>query len=827
MIVEGDGSIAFFEETATAGQYTRPAGDFSELVYLGNKFERRYPDGSIMRWSRPSAHGQEVVILDVKDRFDNRTSYSVDAGNDNRLSIIMGPTGYWNQMQFWYPTSTSIEIRSPPTSSPRVVTLTLDGAGNLDEISGPGPGSQLDASYDSDHLMTFRIDRAGERWDYAYDGFGRLSFDQMPTIVAGGSSTRPKVSFTSLEHVILPPLGEGTSSNHATPILRDSVFVDVTDPENNATLFQPSRLGPPIEIREPLGRTTVFALDGDARPTKITLPSGGIVVNKWTEEEAKLEFTTDSTTLQTVNYTYVTMHPSWSWMVRPETISGDDIPTQTFSWSSATRSATLESVSLAGAVTQYEFDSRGRITKITDPAGYKTTYAYLSNGLQNRDSVVVVGVTSAGDRVTKFTYDQFGRDSIVTNPLSETTTFEYDDLNRVTKVTNAQGNETATDWGDLYQDKITDAIGQVYDFTTNAVGWVTQRTDPRGKSDIYAYDKNGNVTSWTDRNGTVTTYEYDDLNNLESVNSGGHITTYVTDPDGRFAVVDNGVSRDSVFFDQAGRTQNHVTIRGGQTFQQDFTWDKAGRRTNVAWSGEGTSIGYAFNATGQLETLTDVDGGTTTMGYNANLQADEIDIAAVPGNQNVLYQYPSTHRTAKVQFGHTTLNDAFELKMRQDELGRTIDRHRVGVDTTRFFNYDDVGRLERYEDWEFDSSSCPFNPDKGNMCIDGNMVFSDAVDYTYDDVGNRLDHGATVSNGNRLDAFDGYTLTWDDAGFLLSKTKTGFTQNFYWNARGQLDSVSTTVGSTTTKSRYRYDGMGRRIETDIDGEMRRYWHDGD
>ncbi|MCG8468597.1 MAG: RHS repeat-associated core domain-containing protein, partial [Gemmatimonadetes bacterium] len=75
--------------------------------------------------------------------------------------------------------------------------------------------------------------------------------------------------------------------------------------------------------------------------------------------------------------------------------------------------------------------------------------------------------------------------------------------------------------------------------------------------------------------------------------------------------------------------------------------------------------------------------------------------------------------------------------------------------------------------------------------------------------------------------FNGYTLTWDDAGFLQSKTKSGFTQNFYWNARGQLDSVSTTVGSTTTKSRYKYDGIGHRIETDIDGVVRRYWHDGE
>ena len=36
--------------------------------------------------------------------------------------------------------------------------------------------------------------------------------------------------------------------------------------------------------------------------------------------------------------------------------------------------------------------------------------------------------------------------------------------------------------------------------------------------------------------------------------------------------------------------------------------------------------------------------------------------------------------------------------------------------------------------------------------------------YSYDRVGNRTDSNAQVETGNRLTAFDGYTLAWDSTG---------------------------------------------------------------
>ena len=95
--------------------------------------------------------------------------------------------------------------------------------------------------------------------------------------------------------------------------------------------------------------------------------------------------------------------------------------------------------------------------------------------------------------------------------------------------------------------------------------------------------------------------------------------------------------------------------------------------------------------------------------------------------------------------------------------------------------------------------------------------------YSYDAVGNRTDLGATVAAGNRLTAFNGYTLAYDEDGNLASKNGNGTSQTFAWNAFGQLDAV-TTNGSTTT---FGYDGLGRRVRKTVNGVMTRYLHDGD
>jgi YD repeat-containing protein len=71
--------------------------------------------------------------------------------------------------------------------------------------------------------------------------------------------------------------------------------------------------------------------------------------------------------------------------------------------------------------------------------------------------------------------------------------------------------------------------------------------------------------------------------------------------------------------------------------------------------------------------------------------------------------------------------------------------------------------------------------------------------FTYDDVGNRTDGGATLlAGGNRYATFNGFQLTYDAEGNLTRKYKPGvIDQTLVWDRLGRLASV-TTNGSTVS-----------------------------
>ena len=548
--------------------------------------------------------------------------------------------------------------------------------------------------------------------------------------------------------------------------------------------------------------------------TSLNPPGAGVnTTATWDSLSARV-LTTRNAGHREVTYTYAAAAASPDTLFGlPSSLSGE-IPTQTFYWDSVGALDSMR-VGAGGNLTEYTNESDGRVKTITDPEDHTTTYYYATSGFKNLDSVTVV------DRTTKFGYDSYGRRTTVTAPNGDVTTTAYDLINRVDSLTAPGGRVTNYTYDDLYLTQIKDAELQTYDYTVNALGWVTEREDPRSESDTYAYDILGRVTTWTDRLGRDFDYEYDALGNLELLVADGDSVTYNIDHGGDYYVVDNGVSRDSVQIDDLGRVTTHWTVRGSDTIKLVSAYHDAGPRDSLAmvapWS---RKIEYNLDATfNQLSSIEDLNGDVTTFTYNSDRQATRITFPT--GTRE--HEYPSTHKTAGVTWLQTALNDAFGFELHQDAMKRIDERHWVGVDTTRFYYYDNASRLQRYEDWVFDSSECDDDEDRGHDCVDGNMAFADSAHYSWDKVGNRTDHGSSPSAGNRITGLHGYTLTWNDAGFLTQKSKTGFTQDFFWNARGQLDSVST----DSVMTRFKYDGLGRRTQKDADGTITNYIHDGD
>jgi RHS repeat-associated protein len=93
--------------------------------------------------------------------------------------------------------------------------------------------------------------------------------------------------------------------------------------------------------------------------------------------------------------------------------------------------------------------------------------------------------------------------------------------------------------------------------------------------------------------------------------------------------------------------------------------------------------------------------------------------------------------------------------------------------------------------------------------------------YAYDKLGNRT--GGTVGPHNRLLADAEFDYTYDPAGNLTRREhrSTGEATVYDYDHRNRLVAVERrdAGGAVTSRAEYRYDGLGRVIERDVDGEV--------
>nr|WP_255446407.1 RHS repeat-associated core domain-containing protein [Bacillus sp. FDAARGOS_235] len=107
-------------------------------------------------------------------------------------------------------------------------------------------------------------------------------------------------------------------------------------------------------------------------------------------------------------------------------------------------------------------------------------------------------------------------------------------------------------------------------------------------------------------------------------------------------------------------------------------------------------------------------------------------------------------------------------------------------------------------------------------------------EYDYDGFGNcktvkETIAGKIVKNvslafnaGNQLETYGNEKLTYDANGNRTADGKYSYT----WNEADQLTTI-TKQGETTPFAKYKYDDDGRRIEKEVNGQITRYFYDGD
>lgn len=270
--------------------------------------------------------------------------------------------------------------------------------------------------------------------------------------------------------------------------------------------------------------------------------------------------------------------------------------------------------------TTYEYDSSGRLSKVTSPLGLTDEYTYDTNGR-------VASIKDHKGGTTAYTYDSFGRTTSVKNPdqTSETTKFAWSSAgtNGLYSITrSATGKPTVTEVYDALNrevrkgDKRFDGKIRNIDRLYDDYGNLQKESLPfTGSSpsywNTYMYDSYNRMLSCTEASGKKTTYSYSGTS-VTTVDSKISTTRTYDAQDNLVSVKDPA---GTITYNLAADAQPVSIIAPGNV-TTSFTYDKYRRRASLADPSHGTTT-YEYDAAGNLSKETNANNETTQYTYDA------------------------------------------------------------------------------------------------------------------------------------------------------------------------------------------------------------------
>jgi RHS repeat-associated protein len=415
----------------------------------------------------------------------------------------------------------------------------------------------------------------------------------------------------------------------------------------------------------------------------------------------------------------------------------------------------------------------------------------LSSVTNTYDGNNLSTTTDALGNVTKNTYDG-GRLMSTTvgygTSAAATTSYTYDLDGNIASETDANGNVTSFTYN---------ASGQVLTTTTplgttnntyDAVGNRTSTLDPRGRLITYAYVGNRLTTeTWYNADSTVAdikTYTYDQSGNRLSASDSSGTYTYTYDGNQLATQTDpNGITL-TYGYDLDGNVTSISDSQGGVT---TMAYNALGEVTSKTYQDSSTQlrVDFTYDYAGNLTSATrynDVAGtilvGVTTYTYDGNRLTG---IVSTDGASVVLSSYSYSYNVG----------------------GQLVSQTANGVTTG--YTYDATGQLVQSGDtsYGYDANGNPSG--EGTVIGSDNELTSDGVwNYTYDALGNMV-RKVGIANDTT------WIYTYNDANRLVSavESQVGTGEDveevaYEYDVLGNLLSQSVTSGGTTTVQRYSY-----------------------
>ncbi|MFO7902876.1 MAG: RHS repeat-associated core domain-containing protein [Pirellulaceae bacterium] len=773
-----------------------------EFDERGNLLRKTYADGTFEEWTHDDVYNQ---VRSYRDRLGRHVSYSLDVrGNvsskrereNRRADTPDRVTKYW----YTYRATSMDDLPGGLVGRVIVAAGTPDAVVELTKYHDSGPeiglpavvrqaahsrdpnvASMVQFRYDAHRCLSERIDVAGNSTFFLYDGLDRLhqQVDPAPgtgdhgsprttyfydalgnkTEIINARGVKTAREYDEMNRLIsqtLPPAGgslESSQSPAKNAYLYDGEgnLVDEWDALRHQTSYTYDARNQRTSMIEPAPELATSALPV---PVEATAPVTNYSYDAWGNLRATRDPLGATTRYQYDAFgqrTRVT-HPS------PGTRQHEAPVSQFIHDAAGQLIESRERGPQGWRVTSYEYDDLGQRRRMLGPQDsngrrLETEYTYDQRGN-------LVSVTEAGERTTRFEYDQLDRKILMLQPDPDgvgplgvpTTRYQYsvDGTLRAESFFNSADPETAV--VTRYE---TDALGRVIHEVTSDPDGAGPRVAPES---FYRYDIMGNRISET-----------------EVIGPGQTVTrNFLFDRHDRLwksTDMENGETTGEMIqvYDTLGNVIGLRERVGGDTAtplyrKTDFAYDALGREVMRAGpaplaGGERPTTFSVYDAMDNLRLERDAGGAWT-----------EYQVDALGRVVAVIESETEDHASPVTTMEYTVSDDLAAI---EDPLGRRTE-----------FQYDNLGRMivERVP---------AVNGSSGDAIAE--------MRHGYDVYGNKV--STNDADGNS------FRVTHDALDRPVRLTANGETSERRYDGLGRVAFETDPLGSVTA---YRYDLLGRR-----------------
>ncbi len=442
----------------------------------------------------------------------------------------------------------------------------------------------------------------------------------------------------------------------------------------------------------------------------------------------------------------------------------------TFSYNSVSKMIT-ENLPTTGKI-EFSYDADGQLTKIILS---NESYMTFKNDVWG-----VVTETDRMGRLTEYSYNGFGQQTMVRKPNGAIDQFGYDSAGDLTELTDSNGNITSWEY--------------------DSRGLVTKKTYADNSSYTYSYDNSGTLIERVDAKGIQTAYEYNKFGKLTKIDyPNDPDIEYTYNPVGNLQTMSDASGTTEWFYNNMGMVSKEVDPFSNEL---DFVYDDLGRKTQMTVNGQ-QSTNYTYDPMNRVKTvIVKNEDNEHTFNYSYYKDSTLVDSITLDGTEIQKNSYDELARlTEKVNknINNTVLSD-YSFTLNNADLKTKISTNETNE--TKDFSYNLVDEL---------ISAKKYTEENSIKTYDQSYKYS----YNFDSMGNRvsadLSNTPLSYNSNNLNQYiqlfnpDGSAGLFDyDLNGNLTKAP-GYDLLVY-----NEDNRLVTAVKDGVKVENIYDGMGRR-----------------